>query len=139
MLKAFTLNGGEEVDASDALNLVDAIDIVAFGAVARFVAIDESDSLMERRDIDNLEERVGHDDLLSNLLMLATEEDGTSHDVDLPILFRPLAALDFHLVPIARVEVVVLRTDVSHKETFLLRLLTPFVVARRTHVTTVVA
>ena len=37
--------GGEEVDARDAFHLVDGVNVVAFGAVARLVLVDEADSL----------------------------------------------------------------------------------------------
>src|SRR5574344_1080941 len=124
---------GEEVDSRDSLHLIDSVHIISLGAIARLVFIYKSNGFglaLHRQH--HLEKGFGHWYLVpSNLLVRSTAiEYRTADDVYLAFLFSPFAALLLHLIPVAGIQSVQLRTDVSEEKRLLLCLLTPFVVAR---------
>ena len=86
----------------------------------------------------HLEEGIRHYHLvLTQLAMLLIQKYRSADNINLTILLRPVAALLLYRVPYPRIQTVVLRTHIGHQETFIHRLLTPFVVTSRTHVSPV--
>ena len=86
----------------------------------------------------HLEEGIRHYHLvLTQLAMLLIQKYRSADNINLTILLRPVAALLLYRVPYPRIQTVVLRTHIGHQETFIHRLLTPFVVACRAHVSPV--
>ena len=77
--------------------------------------------------------------LATNGLMTIATEHGTTHNIDTVVTLSPCTAEHFQIVPVAPVQFAVLRTDIGHEERFLLCPLAPFVITRRTHVTTRIA
>ena len=86
----------------------------------------------------HLEEGIRHYHLvLTQLAMFLIQKYRSADNINLAILLRPVAALLLYRVPYPRIQTVVLRTHIGHQETFIHRLLTPFVVTSRTHVSPV--
>ena len=86
----------------------------------------------------HLEEGIRHYHLvLAQLAMLLVQKYRSADNINLTILLRPVAALLLYRIPYPRIQTVVLRTHIGHQETFIHRLLAPFVIACRTHVSPV--
>ena len=88
----------------------------------------------------HLEEGVWHRHaMLAHGVVALAVEYGSRHDVYLSIASCPVPACLFQVFPVALVQVAVLRADVGHQESLLLRLVRPLVVARRAHVSSLIA
>ena len=110
---------GEEVEPGDALYLVNGVDVVALRPVATGVAIDKADALRRTFEAKHyLKESLGHGDLMltADALMLTAVENGAADDIYFAILLGPSTALVLHLIPVADVEAMVLRTDIGQQK-----------------------
>ena len=128
---------GEEIIAGDALHFIYRIyEFRLLSAFLRLVTADKADGLrILARMKNHLEEGIRHYHLvLTQLAMLLIQKYRSADYINLAILLRPVAALLLYRVPYPRIQTVVLRTHIGHQETFVHRLLTPFVVTSRTHV-----
>jgi len=136
------VEGGGEVDARQALYVVDGAGNALQAHLLAVVAEHEADGLgLALTAHDDLEESVGHPDVAAadGARRGGGVVDGAADDVDGAVFAGPVAALNLQVVPLIFVQGVVLRTDVRKQERLGHRLCVPLVVARRTHVAAVVA
>ena len=138
----FVVEGGVEVDAREALHVVDGAGGAGKGDFLAVVIHHEADGLGGVRAAHHhLEESVGHvhasaaDGLCLGTIVI----DGAADDVDGAVLTRPVAAEHLQRVPLVFVQVVVLRTDIGEEKRLSHGLCVPLVVARGAHVAAVVA
>ncbi|MPN41464.1 hypothetical protein SDC9_189010 [bioreactor metagenome] len=109
--------------------------------IARCVFINKTDRLrMVAQRQHHLEKRFGnYHFMLANGFMRAVIQNRSAHNVHSPALLCPLPARLFQLLPVAPVQVVVLRTNVGHVKTLDHSHARPFIVACGTHVPAVIA
>ena len=129
----------EEVHGSDAFHLVHRVDILVALVVAGFVLVDEAYGTgiaALHAGKNHFEEGIG-DAYLERLayvtILWSAVVDGAAHYVD-GFHLCPAAASLLQLLPVATVQIVVLRTDVGHVETLVHSTPMVLVVAGRAHV-----
>lgn len=105
-----------------------------------FVFEDEADALPAAVDLAeaNFVEGVGHGDFVAADGFGIVGHNGAAGDVDAAKLVGPVTDGHLQVVPVALVEVVVLRADVGEVETLLHSGWVPFHIASGSHVATVV-
>jgi len=130
--------GGEEVEASDALHLVNGVVVQVLLLVALRIPDDEAKGFGFARQAQyHFEERLGyHHSIRADGLMVTLHEHRAADDIHFAIPPGPLATIHLNAVPQPAVQLRVLRTDVHQAERLGHRLPVPLVVACRTHVTT---
>ena len=131
----------KEIDGGDTLHLINRVHISIKRMIARCVFINKTDRLrMVAQRQHHLKKRFGnYHFMLANGFMRAIIQNRSAHNVHSPALLCPLPARLFQLLPVAPVQVVVLRTNVGHVKTLDHSQARPFIIACGTHVPAVIA